>query len=230
MNGCLALELCAPMQSWGTASRAGRRDTALEPSKSAVIGMLAAAQGRTRDMPLDDLAKLNMTVRVDQEGEVIEDYQTIGAGYDNDPVWPGGELYTAGDKMKKGKFSTMQSYRLYLSDAAFLAVLTGKLDTLDECFRALRSAQFQLALGRRSCPPGQPLAPCAPSPVALDEVLARYPRIRPGTSPLRVVRELPASQMAHADEIPPDQPLGNLADRRFGPRPIRHATTTAPIA
>jgi CRISPR system Cascade subunit CasD len=219
--GCLALELTGPLQSWGLASRSVRRDSGLEPSKSGVIGLLAAALGRRRDEPIDELARLRMTVRVDREGEVIEDFQTIGVGYSSDLVWPGGGMWTA-----EGKLKTDQriSYRLYLADAAFLVVLEGDLGTLDMCFQALRSPEFQLGLGRRACPPGQPVAGVAPAEVDVTEVLQRYPLIGRGAAgrQVRVVRELQPTELAHADELRADQPLGLLAERRFGPRPIRH--------
>ena len=42
----LLLRLVGPMQAWGTSSRFDERDTGKEPSKSGVIGLLAAALGR----------------------------------------------------------------------------------------------------------------------------------------------------------------------------------------
>ena len=44
----LLLRLVGPMQSWGTASRFDQRDTGKEPSKSGVVGLLAAAAGIDR--------------------------------------------------------------------------------------------------------------------------------------------------------------------------------------
>ncbi len=41
----LLLRLAGPMQSWGTQSRFTERDTGREPSKSGVVGLLAAAVG-----------------------------------------------------------------------------------------------------------------------------------------------------------------------------------------
>jgi CRISPR system Cascade subunit CasD len=227
-TGCLALQLTAPLQSWGLVSRSNRRDGGLEPSKSGVVGMLAAALGRRRDEPIDELAQLRMTVRVDREGEVVDDFQTIGAGYTNDPVWPGGGMWTADGKLKRDQ---RISHRLYLADAAFLVVLEGDLPTLVASFRAVRSPEFQLALGRRACPPAEPLARCAPANVKLRDVLERYPRIRRGTAPtsLRVVRELSPLEISQADELRPDQPIGVLAERRFGPRPVRHEVIAGPV-
>lgn len=45
----LLLRLVGPMQSWGTTSRFDQRDTGKDPSKSGVIGLLAAAMGIDRE-------------------------------------------------------------------------------------------------------------------------------------------------------------------------------------
>ena len=44
----LLLRFIGPMQSWGTTSRFDQRDTGKEPSKSGVVGLLAAAMGRSQ--------------------------------------------------------------------------------------------------------------------------------------------------------------------------------------
>ena len=44
-NAWLALLLDGPMQSWGHASRFERRTTALHPTRSAIMGLIAAALG-----------------------------------------------------------------------------------------------------------------------------------------------------------------------------------------
>ena len=67
--GTLLLRLAAPLQSWGEDSKFETRRTRREPTKSGVIGLLAAALGRRRDEPLDDLRGLRFAVRVDQEGD-----------------------------------------------------------------------------------------------------------------------------------------------------------------
>ena len=44
----LLLRLAAPLQSWGASSKFGRRATEREPTKSGVIGLVAAALGIRR--------------------------------------------------------------------------------------------------------------------------------------------------------------------------------------
>ncbi|MCX5417833.1 type I-E CRISPR-associated protein Cas5/CasD [Streptomyces sp. NBC_00059] len=77
----LLVRLAAPLQSWGVASRfAAHRDSHVRPTKSAVIGLCAAALGRDRTDPVDDLAALAFGVRADHPGTPVRDYHTVGAG------------------------------------------------------------------------------------------------------------------------------------------------------
>ncbi len=139
----LLLHLAGPMQSWGTQSRFGVRDTGLEPSKSGVIGLLCAALGRPRSEPLDDLNALRMGVRVEQEGKMLKDYHTAM------------DILRASGKGTKGcELST----RYYLADADFLIGLEGNnLELLRKIDNALRNPCWPLFLGRKAFPPGWPV-------------------------------------------------------------------------
>lgn len=133
----LLLRLSAPLQSWGSDSLYDHRETDSMPTKSGVIGILAAALGRKRDESLEDLAKLRFGVRVDFPGTKIEDFQIT--------------------QMGEGINSNL-SYRNYLSDAIFLVGLSCEdAAFLEELEHALRNPKFSVFLGRRSCPPTQPL-------------------------------------------------------------------------
>ncbi|MFI0242839.1 type I-E CRISPR-associated protein Cas5/CasD [Streptomyces sp. NPDC016845] len=77
----LLVRLAAPLQSWGVASRFSHRDTHPRPTKSAVLGLCAAALGRDRTEPVDDLAALTFGVRADHPGTPVRDYHTVGAGH-----------------------------------------------------------------------------------------------------------------------------------------------------
>ena len=76
--GTLLIRLEGPMQSWGTTSRFDQRDTGKEPSKSGVIGLLAAALGYDREdwQNVEPLTQLKMGVRHDRPGILKRDYQT----------------------------------------------------------------------------------------------------------------------------------------------------------
>lgn len=68
MNTIL-LKLSGPLQSWGTSSRFENRSTDRYPSKSAVIGILAASFGYSRDdARTERFNRLDFAVRVDQPG------------------------------------------------------------------------------------------------------------------------------------------------------------------
>ena len=133
----LLLRLAAPLQSWGIDGRfENRRGTQRAPTKSGVIGLIAAALGRRRTEGIGDLAALYFGVRVDREGELLRDYHTIISR----------DYYTS----KKSDYIT---HRYYLSDAVFLAGFEGDDALLHEIDNALSCPEFPLFLGRRSCPP-----------------------------------------------------------------------------
>lgn len=134
----LTLQLAGPLQAWGSAGRFARRTTERAPTKSGVIGLLAAAQGRDRQADLGDLAALRFGVRVDQRGSRVRDYQTA--------VHP-----DTGQRMPV-------SERFYLADAVFVAALESEDAALiRELHRAVREPVYLPYLGRRSCPPARPV-------------------------------------------------------------------------
>lgn len=157
----LLLRLAAPLQSWGERSHFNERDTAAFPTRSGVLGLLAAALGRHRGEPIDDLVRLSLTVRVDRPGVVLRDLHTVGGGLPAKQT-----VTTAEGKKRGGDTGTLLTHRYYLADAAFTAAVTIPADTdtngaqrelLDRCAHALRSPQWPLFLGRRACPPEGPV-------------------------------------------------------------------------
>ena len=104
----LLLRLAAPLQAWGINSKFDIRKTEREPSKSGVVGLLAAALGRRRDESLDDLAALKFGIRSDKEGELLKDFHMV----------------------LKDKKTSYVTTRYYLADAIFLV----GLESQDENF------------------------------------------------------------------------------------------------
>ena len=134
----LLLRLAAPLQSWGADSKFETRKTNREPTKSGVIGLLAAALGLRRDdtQALEELAKLKFGVRVEREGRLLVDFHTA---------------ITA-------KGTSYITYRHYLQDAVFLAGFESEDEELmSKLAEALTHPKYPLFLGRRSCPPTLPL-------------------------------------------------------------------------
>lgn len=131
----LLLRLAGPLQAWGAASRFTRRETRHEPTKSGVLGLIAAAQGRRRTDPVEDLAATRFGVRTDQPGRLLRDFQTA--------------------RSLDGSRTMPLSYRFYLADAVFVAGVEADRSLLEGLEGALRDPVFPLFLGRRSCPPSR---------------------------------------------------------------------------
>lgn len=151
----LPLVLAGPLQAWGSSSRFARRGTENAPTKSGVIGLLAAALGRERTAEVTDLAALRFGVRVDQPGTRVRDYQTAH------------HLVTG--------VSMPISERFYLSDAVFVAVVEGDPELVERLYRAVRAPIYLPYLGRRSCPPSRPFDLGTPGPGTVEEVLREQP-------------------------------------------------------
>lgn len=134
----LLLRLAAPLQAWGSSSKFIVRSTEREPTKSGVVGMIAAAMGIQRNddaKKLAPLAQLRFGVRADKEGILLKDFHMVHG-------------YKIADVTE----------RYYLSDAVFLAVLEcDDKKLLEEIAAALQKPVYPLYLGRKSCPPTLPV-------------------------------------------------------------------------
>ncbi len=130
-KACLALLFDGPMQSWGHLSRFDRRTTALHPTRSGVMGLIAAALGINKHNPdevaqIARFASLNVTtVSLPRNklggGELpirrLEDYHTVTG------------IRRASGKVDKD--ATVQTYRHYLLDARFGVLLEGSASLLE---------------------------------------------------------------------------------------------------
>lgn len=207
----LALRLAGPLQSWGASSRFARRTTESAPTKSGVIGLLAAAAGIERgdDARLAPLAELRFGVRIDQPGTRIRDFHTA-------------------HHSDSGK-SMPLSERFYLADAVFVAAVEGEHPLLATLYAALRNPVFPPFLGRRSCPPAGPVELGLHEDARLEDVLNTVPwqasdwyRKRHRHQPsdrLTVLREKAGDEPGGTDVLR-DQPLSFAAAHR------RHALRT----
>ena len=234
----LLLQLAGPLQSWGVRSQFNRRDTASEPTKSGIVGLLAAALGRERDEPIDDLTALRLAVRTDQPGTLLRDYHTA-ADYREKPL-PSAQVTKKGDQKPTSPAKwTQVTQRFYLQDAVFLAALQGPGELLDRLDRAVRAPRFPLALGRRSCPPGRPVAlGLETREEELEDVLRRVPWLagRPAVSayvrnaaqPERIQLSATIEDL-RGDEESPDVPVTfDPPHRRMTTRQVRRLSLTVP--
>jgi CRISPR system Cascade subunit CasD len=193
----LLLRLQGPMQSWGYRSRFDYRDTALEPTRSGVIGLICAAMGIARGEDISSFDAIRMGVRVDEEGRLECDY------------------HTALDVIKadgSGK-DTVQSWRDYLADASFTVGLeSSDQELLNKIAEALQSPTWTLFLGRKAFPLSiPPLVDCSNpvKPGTLEQHLLS------GESNKRVVMEA-----SDGERTQNDCPLC-FGERRFKPRTIK---------
>lgn len=209
MSRTLRIRVVGPQQSWGTRSRFDLRDTEVAPTKSGIVGLVAAAMGLPRGAGVGHLAALRMGVRIDRPGVRMEDYHTT--------------LDVVDSEGKPSKDAVV-SQRAYLSDAAFLVGLEGDAALLEEIQASLLDPHWPLALGRRSFAPSMPVAFSAdtdPEPL-VDEALepglvACAPVVQRATEgSVRYLIEDPRGEQEWFD-----QPVDDFTKRTFAPRRVK---------
>ncbi|MDO5027512.1 MAG: type I-E CRISPR-associated protein Cas5/CasD [Tissierellia bacterium] len=132
----ILLKFAGPLQSWGTNSHFETRYTDFYPSKSAVIGLLAASLGYRRDESekIQRLNEIKFAIRVDQKGNLLRDYH-IAQKF-------------KGVNLERNYVTN----RYYLEDAIFVVGIMAGDEVIIELENALRKPYFQQFLGRRSAP------------------------------------------------------------------------------
>lgn len=160
-NEILAVYLDAPLQSWGYQSRFDRRTTLSWPTRSGIIGMIAAAMGIGRG-DRDGLSRfhaIGMTTLIlgpengkRNSGSRLMDFHTVGGGYDTKK-----ERQSMPRKASGGTPATVVSHREYLQDARFGVLLSGPSEFLEEIRSALENPKWGIFLGRKSCIPASPV-------------------------------------------------------------------------
>lgn len=184
MNDYLIFRLYGALTSWGDIAVGDIRPSYSYPSKSAVIGLLAAALGVERDEHEKqiELAKFLFSVRIDVLGAPIEDYHTIQTPSEqaikNDRAK---QYWTRIDEIEAIKWrviqikknteaGAIQSRRTYYCDSIYSVALCENesnrinwhsldLGSIHDLISYLRAPKFVLYLGRKSCPLGLPLEP-----------------------------------------------------------------------
>jgi len=174
----LLFRLYGPMAAWGDIAVGEQRPSAPHPSKSAVLGLVAAALGIRRDQDDAHRALANgygFAVRVDAVGVPQRDYHTAQI--------PGSiarlkHLSTRRDEtLDRGNLYTVLSSRDYRCDAMYTPCLwprEGAPYPLSSLVGALKGPRFPLYLGRKSCPLALPLTPAWLTAETLDAALRVY--------------------------------------------------------
>lgn len=233
----LLLRLEGPLQSWGLRAHWEERDTAFEPTKSGVVGLLGCALGLRRDDErLRALSEaLTMGVRIDRAGDLLVDYHTTGGGYLRagqevkgtrfaDEPYVGGVLSTDAPN-KQGRYQvkitqssktpeTDVSKRSYLMDAAFLVALRNDDAALiDELAAAVQSPVWPYFLGRKACVPSAPVFAGAGTYPDLRSALTTLPLHERAVPPVRLLIETSVGQGTLRNDN-----VGVPARRIFWPR------------
>lgn len=167
-NPYLLLWLEAPMQSWGSDSKFGRRDTQIFPTKSGVMGLLCSALGADGQQHelLAEFAELNQTaisfarykVKVDvlikQDREpLLRDFHMVGSGYNDQDPWAKLLIPKTTDRKAAVGGGAKMTYRYYLQDAAFALALEVPADRAQAIAEALQNPTWDVYLGRKNCVP-----------------------------------------------------------------------------
>lgn len=227
-SATLAILLDGPLQSWGVDSRYQQRDTAAFPTKSGIMGLLAAALGIDKHAAseatlLAPYAALRLTVlrfprAIARRSGRLTDFHTVGGGYDSDAGW---QRLSISRRASGGPGGTVITRRSYLTDAAFVVLLEGDRSVLTTAGSALMDPRWGLWLGRKACIPAAPLAPTIEAtPQEAFDALRR----RIGLEPCQLESfdrqvEQPTSDMATDAFYQPDQPM-SFGSRAFVSRPV----------
>lgn len=191
MREYLVFQLYGPFVSWGDIAVGEERPSALVPTKSAILGILAAAKGIKRpDTVRDDEERTlcekqhtqmsqgyGIAVKSFAVGSPLFDYHTTevpaGSGYATryDEII---EIYR--QKHSKSMFKgTILSRREYRQDAYYTVALWARPEApfpLNEFYGKLLEPVYMLYLGRKACPPALPLNPIiVPAASSIEEAL-----------------------------------------------------------
>ena len=151
MNDYLVLKLNGVMQSWGGHTFEDLRHTEIMPTRSAILGLLAACLGIDRTDQNSQKAlgqSIKMAIRADQrhiKTQCITDFHTVE---------------NARNVEGKKRPFPITSNREYLCDAIFTVILEQQPKSqypLKTIKKALQDPIYTPFLGRRACPINRPL-------------------------------------------------------------------------
>ncbi|MEX2165364.1 MAG: type I-E CRISPR-associated protein Cas5/CasD [Sulfuricaulis sp.] len=198
MRDYLVFQLYGPLASWGDIAVGETRPSALTPTKSAVLGLVAAALRLRRPDTIHyesdaqrtaheraeceaSQAKLaegyGIAIKVETLGLPLSDYHTAqvpssGTGRNRRMFSTRRDEITSGHK---SDLNTILSRREYRQDTYCVVALwarPGAPYTLGELRRALLEPGFTLYLGRKACPLALPLQPEVVSAERVEDALA----------------------------------------------------------
>ncbi len=164
MKQYLVFQLYAPLAAWGEEAVGEVRHTATIPTRSAILGLLAAAQGicREEEEVLNNFNQhYHLAVRPLSSCERwLRDYHTVSMPRENKKyryATRRDELRLAPDEI--GTIVTQREYRCDGYWHVAVSATEGAPVPLEILRDSLIKPHFPLYLGRKSCPLALPLAP-----------------------------------------------------------------------
>lgn len=154
----LVLWLEGPLQSWGFDSRFCRKNTLEFPTKSGLLGMLCCAMGAGGEQRewLASMAPLKNTILAyskETHTPLLRDFHMIGSGYNESDSFEALMIPRTSEGKKPVGKSSKLTYRYYLQDAYFAAILEIPSDQAERLSQSLINPVWDLFLGRKNCPP-----------------------------------------------------------------------------
>ncbi len=189
MNRYLVFQLYGPLAAWGEQAVGEMRHSATHPSRSAILGLLAAALGIKRPDTIPDQQEVEESerlhtrladsagvgIKVIFSGSLLKDYHTTQVPPHNKKSK---HRYTRRDELLEEKLGTILSSREYRQDALYHVAIWPKkkkgMFSLERMQKALERPVFMLYLGRKSCPPALPLNPVIMNSESLKSALDQY--------------------------------------------------------
>lgn len=212
MRDHLILKLQGVMQAWGEHTFEGLRPSANFPTRSALIGLLAACLGidrkdRQQQQALAD--SFLYATRQDETGRTVTkmtDYHTV--------------KHAREDYVGLKSHETIVTQREYLLDAAFTVAIwniENAFYSLERLQEAVARPHYTPFLGRRSCPITRPLFESRIQAINTDEALKL---VAPGAGVIYSEEDLPDVQdrNKHRHRVR-DVPLTNQP-RQFSSRMV----------
>jgi CRISPR system Cascade subunit CasD len=220
MREYLVFQLYGPLSAWGDIAVGETRPADFAPSKSAVLGLIAAAlglrrpdttadEGRRRQWEAEHLALAEgygMAAKITLPGLPLTDYHTVqvpssGSGRNRRVFATRRDELTW---MPRHELNTILSRRDYRQDAfAGIALWAreGAPYPLHTFRDRLQTPEFVLYLGRKSCPPALPLNPGIRTAESIEAALGGY-GLAQAVKGVIDDRDLPAIGL-HLDESKP---------------------------
>lgn len=161
MNAYLVFRLYGPLASWGTPAVGGDRHTGVQPTRSALLGLLAAGVGIERDKEeaLQALQKsVQLAVKQTVPSSLMRDYHTAQVPTHSSKI----THFTRKSELEVDSLNTILSSRDYRCDGVWIVAvsLTSQASfTLEQLQQGLLKPVYGLYLGRKSCPLAVPVLP-----------------------------------------------------------------------